>query len=91
MRKQGLAMEACNTSSDHAEIVAGVDIDCATGDVIRDGTVEDANVKVDATTNRSPLEHLDKSSTIEIGLEDDEEASIVVFAPLAKLLYGDGR
>ncbi len=39
----------------------------------------------------SPLEHPDSTSSIEIGCEDDEEASIVVFAPLAKLLFGDRR
>ncbi|MDA8197555.1 MAG: hypothetical protein M0019_10190 [Actinomycetota bacterium] len=30
-------------------------------------------------------------SSIEIGPEDDEEERIVVFAPLAKLLYGEGK
>jgi hypothetical protein len=69
-----------------------------------DGRIIDGDIKVENGENRpgdamselgtpaiSPLEHAGSTSSIEIGCEDDIEASIVVFAPYAKLLYGDRR
>lgn len=54
-------------------------------------TYPDVETFEQASPAISPLEHVSSSSSIEIGSEDDDEASIVVFAPYAKLLYGDGR
>lgn len=90
MNESNLTRSIAESSSKEEFPVDGPLVDSDIKDKNAETRIDDVTPE-HCTPAVSPLEHASSTSSIEIGCEDDVEASIVVFAPYAKLLYGDGR